>query len=338
MHKIPNQFETQYSALNGGVGIVDFSARTQIELSGADRATFLHNLCTNAVRDLPVGKGCEAFILNVKGHTVGHVFVFICPDSIVLETVPRQAEKLLAHFNRYLIREDVQLVDQSKHWAELLLSGPQAEALLANQGLRPPQERLAHIAGRIAGCQVWLRKIDLAGPVGFLVACPRELLSQVQAALVAAGAIPCGEEAFDTARIELGTPLYDRDIGEENLPQEIDRDRLAISFTKGCYLGQETVARIDALGHVNRLLRGVKFGGEAIPPSGMLLRIDAESSTGGKTVGHITSACWSPQLNAPLALVLVHRDSATVGTMLQSQLGAAEVVSLPVNDGRTPKK
>ena len=88
------EFDTQYKALTEGVGLVDFSDRTQIELTGADRAQFLHNLCTNAVRDLPPGRGCEAFLLNVKGHVIAHVSVFVSPHSIVLETVPDQAEKL----------------------------------------------------------------------------------------------------------------------------------------------------------------------------------------------------------------------------------------------------
>src|SRR5438046_8506879 len=102
-------------------------------------------------------------------------------------------------------------------------------------------------------------------------------------------------------RIEAGYPLYGRDITDKNLPQEIDRDRLAISFTKGCYLGQETVARIDALGHVNRLLRGIKFLTSAIPERG------TELQSGGKVVGHVTSSCWSPGIGAPLALGFLRR-------------------------------
>jgi tRNA-modifying protein YgfZ len=339
MAQLPPGFETQYSALTQGAGIVDFSNRTQIEFTGADRANFLHNLCTNAVRDLPAGKGCDAFILNVKGHIVGHVYLFVCPNSIVLETVSDQAEKLLAHFDRYLIREDVQLVDRSQEWAELYLAGPEAEVLLSNLGAELPLERLAHSACRIAGCQAWLRKTDLTSS-GFLITSPRAFLPQLQSGLVDAGAVLCGNDAFVAARIEAGTPLYAQDITEENLPQEIDRDRLAISFTKGCYLGQETVARIDALGHVNRLLRNVKFVPQAvIPPIAAALQSGASNNEaiGQKTVGRITSACWSPRLSAPLALALVHRESAAIGTKLQSQFGEAEVVSAPSGTGLPPK-
>src|SRR5215813_8060452 len=116
-------FDEQHATLTDGTGLVDFSHRTQLEFTGADRAKFLHNLCTNVVRDRPVGSGCEAFVLNVKGHVVGHVFLFVCPDSIVLETVPDQAATLMAHFERYLIREDVQIANRTNQWFELLLAG-----------------------------------------------------------------------------------------------------------------------------------------------------------------------------------------------------------------------
>ena len=173
------EFDTQYRALTDGVGLVDFGDRTQIELTGADRAGFLHNLCTNAVRDLSPGQGCEAFLLNVKGHVIGHVLVFVSPHSIVLETVPGQAEKLLAHFERYLIREDVQLHDRSQEWGELLVAGAQVDVLFADRGWPMPEERLAHTAAQLAEHSVWLRRVDFVGPRGYLVACTREALDDV---------------------------------------------------------------------------------------------------------------------------------------------------------------
>ena len=321
MPQLPAEFQTQYNALTRRAGVVDLSDRTQIEFTGADRAKFLHNLCTNAVRDLPAGRGCEAFVLDVKGHIVGHVFLFVGPESVVLETVPGQAEKLLGHFDRYLIREDVQLHDRSTDWAELLLSGANAAAILTNRGLKVPENRLDQNPAEIAGVQVWLRRVDLAGPVGFLIACRRDDFPGVQNRL-STDAVPCGQEAFETARIEAGTPLYGRDITAENLPQEIDRDRLAISFTKGCYLGQETVARIDALGHVNRLLRLIKFAGETVPPAGTEL----QAADSGKPIGHVTSSCWSPKLNAPLAIALIRRGHHEIGNQSKSHFGIAEVV------------
>ena len=192
---------------------------------------------------------------------------------------------------------------------------------MTNLGAKVPENRLDHNPAEIAGVQVWLRRVDLAGPGGFLIACRRDDLPTVQNRL-SSDAAPCGQEAFETARIEAGTPLYGRDITAENLPQEIDRDRLAISFTKGCYLGQETVARIDALGHVNHLLHLVKFSGEAIPPAGTEL----QAADGDKPIGHVTSSCWSSKLNAPIAIALIRRGHHEIGNQLKSHFGIAEVI------------
>jgi folate-binding protein YgfZ len=126
------------------------------------------------------------------------------------------------------------------------------------------------------------------------------------------------------ARIEAGTPLFGQDITEKNLPQEVARDALAISFTKGCYLGQETVARIDALGHVNQTLCGLRFAGPDSPPPGTELTID------DKVVAHVTSAAFSPRLGGPLALGYVRRGHTLPGTAFTSSRGPASVVKLPL--------
>jgi tRNA-modifying protein YgfZ len=326
MPQLSPEFQAQYHAFTRTAGLVDLSDRTQIEVTGADRGKFLHNLCTNAVRDLPAGHGCEAFVLDVKGHIVGHVFLFVTPESIVLETVPGQAEKLLAHFDRYLIREDVQLHDRSQEWAELLLSGPTADSILRNLDATVPESRLDHNSAEIVGHRIWIRRVDFAGPNGFLIACRRDDLPELKNRL-SAHAMRCGLDVFETARIESGTPFYGRDITAENLPQEIDRDRFAISFTKGCYLGQETVARIDALGHVNRLLRLVKFESDTVPPLGAELK----STDSDKSIGQVTSACWSPNANAPIALALIRRGAAEHELRFKTTIGPAELLSVRAN-------
>jgi folate-binding protein YgfZ len=139
----------------------------------------------------------------------------------------------------------------------------------------------------------------------------------------------CGEEAFHALRIEAGTPFFGVDFDEDSFPQEVGRDREAIRFTKGCYLGQETVARIDALGHVNQKLVGVRFFGSEVPAAG------TELSLGGKKVGRVTSATVSPQLQAPLALALVRREANAAGTRLESPVGECEAVALPVGTNGT---
>ncbi len=262
------QFQTDYEALSSGAGLVDFGDRTLIEIAGEDRAKFLHNLCTNEIRKLAPGAGCEAFLTNVQGKILAHVLVFSGPDSLVLETVPGQAETILAHLDRYLIREKVELSDRSLDWSEWLLAGPQAESLLTGlTGGASPAALFASQKSQIAGHEVWLRRVDLAGPHGFLIDCRRADAAAIGQGFVDVGARRVGLEAFEARRIEVGFPFYGADISDKNLPQELARDNRAISFTKGCYLGQETVARIDALGHVNQTLVGVRFDRDAEIPT-----------------------------------------------------------------------
>jgi folate-binding protein YgfZ len=320
-----------YRALIEAVGVVDMTGRTQLELSGDDRATFLHNFCTNNIRNLPVGSGAEAFILDAKGHCLGHVYVFCGPASIILDTAPGQAEKLTQHLDRYILRDDVEIHDRTSTRGQLLVAGPQAKALMESLALSVPHERMAHGESTLMSRSAYLRRMDLVGPDTWLLACRREDTDTILSALANAGAVRGGPEAFEMARIEAGTPLYGRDITEKNLPQEVNRDQFAISFTKGCYLGQETVARIDALGHVNKVLVGVRFSTPDVPAAGEDLKsVDNGDSSDASTVGAVTSAVFSPRLQTALALAYLRRGHSSAGTKVNSSVGIGEVVTLPL--------
>jgi folate-binding protein YgfZ len=301
------------------------SGRTQIEVRGNDRASFLHGMCTNDVKKLTSGKGCEAFFTNVQGKTIGHGYLLASDDAITIDTTPDQAAVLIPALDRYIIREQVELVDRTAERSVFLVAGATARGLLRQLlGSEPPAERLDHIAATLAGSSVTVRRVDFVSGDCYFVACDINDANPVQAALDAAGAPRIGDDAVDAARIEQGTPLFGRDITPTNLPQELARDALAINFNKGCYLGQETVARIDALGHVNRYLCGVKFEGDQIPAVGTQLR------AGDKQVGEVTSITFSPTLKSPLALAFVRRGHHAPGTKLESDAGPAEVVRLPI--------
>jgi tRNA-modifying protein YgfZ len=304
----------QYQALTQAWGLVDVSSRTRIELTGKDRAGFLNGFCTNDIRRLEPGHGCEAFLTNAKGKIVGHVFVFCGPQSLIVETVPDQADPILTHLDRYLIREDVRMLDRTADWGELLLAGPHAGVSLSRWLDSDLDERMRE--------QVWmsLYRIKLGDDDAYLALMPRADLGRRIAQLTARGAVLCSDAALEVLRIEAGWPQFGKDITDANLPQEVNRDALAISFTKGCYLGQETVARLDALGHVNRLLVSVRWLGSTIPVAGEQLEAD------GQTVGTVTSAVWSPRCNAPLALAYVRTPHHREGTSLQSAAGPAMVV------------
>jgi tRNA-modifying protein YgfZ len=313
----------QYEALTQGAGAVTVSDRTQVELTGADRASFLHGFCTNDIKGLTPGRGCEAFLTNVKGRAIGYVLVFCGPDSLVLETAPGQAAPIINHLDRYVIREDVQLHDRTADWGELWLSGARAEAVLrASADGVLPAGHLAHARLTLANVAVSVRRLQLPAVPAFLIQFPAPATDEIAAKLTAAGASPCDRQAWEIVRVENVWPEFGRDITDDNLPQEVGRDAAAISFTKGCYLGQETVARIDALGHVNQTLVAVKFTGEVVPAPCL------ELTAAGPPVGRVTSAVWSPRFAAPLALAYVRRGHNAVGTALASPLGTAEVVQL----------
>jgi len=315
----------EYRSVVDATGVSDVSRRTQIELTGEDRATFLHNMCTNEIRKLAPGNGCEAFLLDAHGRVLAHILVFCRADSLVLETVPGQGPRILTHLDRYLIREKVELHDRGADWAELLVAGKTCAELLSRvMSQPPPTGSFEHVDNNVGDFAVQVRRVDLTLPFSFLISCASGDAAKLWRTLRNSGAAACGEQAVEMARIEAGTPYYGQDISEKNLPQELARDARAISFVKGCYIGQETVARIDALGHVNRTLCGVRYAGDKIPSVGDELR------SGAQVVGEVTSAAWSPRLSSPLALAYVRRGSNAPGTKFESGLGEAEAVALPV--------
>jgi tRNA-modifying protein YgfZ len=318
-------FLGEYEALTRGVGVAELPGRTILAVTGSDREQILQSFTTNDVKKLSVGSGCEAFVTSTQGKTLGHVLIFCETDQHVIDTTPEQASTLIAHFDRYVITEDVQFSDRTAQLCDLLVAGLKAATVLKTlSGVDPPVQLLAHSPATLADREVTIRRVEFAGPMSYFVQVAAADAAAIAASLCTAGAILCGPEVVESARLEAGIPLFGLDITPDHLPQEVARDARAISFTKGCYLGQETVARIDALGHVNRLLVGLKFAGQDVPTGGM------ELLAGEHHVGHVTSAAWSPRLEAPLAMAYVRRNCARKGMMLSSLAGQAEVVVLPL--------
>ncbi len=294
----PTDWQADYETLISDCGVISLNNWSQVQLTGKDRTSFLHNMCTNDIRRLEPGQSCEAFCTDVKGKILAHVLVVAEADRLQLVTVPGQAERILTHLNRYIIREDVQLADVTADFAWSYLIGPRAsEGATKSEALR------------IESKQLW--------PGGSLV----RNSSKETTSLGSLRNVDTNSPAWTALRVESCWPLFGTDFDESYLPQEINRDRQAISFTKGCYLGQETIARIDALGHVNKKLALVRFSGSEVPTVGSKL------FQGDSEVGTITTSTWSPQLAAPAALAVVRRGANEPGTILQSEKGEAVVVN-----------
>lgn len=302
-------FDEQYQALRSGCGVVELRDWSSIVVTGADRQKFLNSFCTNDDSRLAVGNSCEAFFLNVKGKIVGHGIVSCRENKLVIVGTPGQAAKLIEHLDRYVIREDVQLHDATTERSYVLIAGGPATDGVLNKVAELASVSVVTIPAPLIGSATEAICEVASGD-----------LLRLQKALADSGVV-AANDAFQAARIEAGVPFFHVDFDEYNLPQEVGRDKEAISFTKGCYLGQETVARIDALGHVNQRIVSVRFFREETPALGN------ELSHNGGAVGRVTSAAFSPALNAPLALAMIRREANTLGTRLTSPAGECEVVA-----------
>jgi folate-binding protein YgfZ len=317
----------QQSPTEAGLYLIDRTDRVRVEVTGPDRAKFLHNLTTNEVKRLAVGRGCEAFVTSPQGKTIGYVTLHAAEDRILVRSDPCGMELAMPHLRKYGIFDDVAIDDRSDATSELHLVGAECEGLVRRSGGEVPDgSGYAHIEGLMAGRPVRVIRESPAGSPGLTVIGGRADTAAVVAALRGAagegGLAELQPSVFEALRIEAGTPVFGKDVTEKNLPQEFARDDRAISFVKGCYLGQETVARIDALGHVNQVLKGLAFEpGSECPAPGSQLEAD------GKRVGVITSAAVSPRRGHPVALGMIRTSHAAAGTTLRFA-GASE--STPV--------
>ena len=314
MNPVPENYgnpRSEYEAAQTGAALFDLSDRTQIELAGGDRVKFLHNFCTNDVNRLRPGEGCEAFVTNVKGRILGHIFVFLAPESIWIDTIPSAEQSLLEHFDRYIITDDVELRGRTDDYAELLVSGPQANAELTKRGLDVGAlGRCEHTLIGLPEVSVAVRRVDWLGQPGYLLSVLRNRLSDLWNRLVESDLPPAGRTVFEALRIEAGLPWYGIDISEQNIAQEAGRTGRAISFTKGCYLGQEPIARLDAMGHTNRELRGLRLSAGPPPEPGSAVL----SADDRQEIGRITSAALVPTTNLPVALALLRSGFLEPGT------------------------
>jgi folate-binding protein YgfZ len=319
----PDQRE-QYASVRDSAGVARLDRRSQLELSGNDRSTFLNAFCTADIGQLTEGQGCEAFITSVQGKTLGLVNIFCQPNSLLLETEAGEAQKLISHLDRYVIREQVEFTDLSDSLESILLAGPGAADQITPLLPSPlPTKPLDHLEQPYEGQLLSIRRCPEALN-GFWIAGSTESIELLENQLVEGGCCRLEQAVVEILRIEAGIPRFGVDLDEGNLPQEVNRNAEAISFTKGCYLGQETVARIDALGHVNSLLTGLVLPAGPLPAAGTTFEQD------GSEAARITSSCHSLRLGRPLALAYLRRQFSAPGTVVGEGNCSAEVISLPL--------
>ncbi len=313
----------QYEALATGPALVARHERALLEISGRDRTAWLHNLTTNQVKTLNVGEGNYAFVLNVQGRILFDVNVLVRGDSIWVDLDRQFLEAAKKHFAKYTITEEVVIRDRTTDFARLALAGKAAgevaTALGAAHAPAMAQLSVGQLREPTLGLEIPFVRHDFCGPFGIEVFVPQERAVELWTVLCERWhAIPVGDAAVQVRRIEAGIPWPGREITIEYLPAETRQHDRAVSFQKGCYLGQEVVERMRSRHVVARQLVGLRIEGSAIPDLKSQI-----SDQDGKPVGEVTSTCHSPLLNAPVALGYIKTALSNPGSRLTVMAGGA---------------
>jgi folate-binding protein YgfZ len=359
----------EHATLRQSVGVLDLSFRSRICLTGADRVRFLHGQVTNDVKKLRAGEGCYATITTNKGKMESDLNIFCLADELLLDFEPGLSERITQRMERFIVADDVQVVDVAPHYGLLSVQGPRAEEVIQSLGWSERLSRSAEIPreplNSIKFSDTTLGEIYLMKHARLLKLCsrgresahskneslsrltsaatdkiisgfdlfiPRSSLGAVADKLIAAakqiGGQVCGWQAFETARIEAGIPRFGVDMDETNLPLECGISDRAISYKKGCYIGQEVINRIHSFGHVTKELRGLRLAHDLKP---LPQRVD-KLFRDGKEIGYVTSAVKSPMLGN-IALGYVRREANQIGTELVLHAAAgkskAKIVEIP---------
>jgi folate-binding protein YgfZ len=302
----------EFQSLLSGCGLYDLSGRAKIAVTGSDRVRWLNGMATNNVRDLAPGHGVYAFLLNAQGRIQADLYVFQRGDSLLVDAERGQREKVLQLFDRYIIADDVEIVDVSDKLTAFGLSGPQSRNILERAGITVPDLAPLELCSPKCDCAcsclecTLLRGDDPAG-TSYQIWLAPDRLKSTSDALVAAGAARVGADAQELRRISLGIPTFGRDIRERDLPQETGQAR-ALNFTKGCYLGQEIVERIRSRGAVHRQFTAFSVEG-TLPEAGAKILAGEKDE---KEVGEITSSAILPLPGGGRAVALgyLRREAA----------------------------
>ncbi len=309
-----------YRALRSGVGIVDCSRRTRLRITGTARAKFLQGILTNDTDLLKPGRGLYAAILTAKGKMQADLTAYALAEWFWVDAEPEVAAKLPALLSRYTIGTDAEVADLSASHTVLGLYGPAAPHALAStlQGLPQLTVDLAVSEVRWNSHPLVTAEAGYPGTSGLKILLPPQAVDAARQALMAEGAVPVEGDALEAVRVESGVPRFGVDMSEDTFPPEARIEARAVSYTKGCYLGQETIARIKTYGHVNRLLVGLLPESDQPIPRGAKLYHPGVTSVlrEHKEAGYVTSSVYSPGLKRIIALGYVHRTIEAPGTIV----------------------
>jgi len=314
--------EAEYQRIRSEVGLIDYSTQALIELRGADRVGFLHNLLTNDIKRLSPGTGCQAALLTASAKLIADLLVFAEPEALWLLGDANRAVVVAQTLDRHRFSEEVSLTNHERRWAALALQGPRTMDLLRPLfGLVGPSPQPGdHAVVALQDLTIRLVHHRLTDEPGVLCLVRAEEALAVWGLLSRrgreTGLLLTGWEALNTARIEAGIPWFGIDMDTVNLLPETGLEEQLASETKGCYVGQEIIARMRTYGSANKRLMGLLIEGAEVPETGdPMMR-------GGELLGHVTSACRSPALRRPIAMGYVKRGAYEPGTRVEIVRGS----------------
>jgi folate-binding protein YgfZ len=310
----------EYRAAREGAALFDRSDAGKIAVAGTDRLGYLHAMFTQDILALQRGSGCYAAFLTPQGRMIADLRVLELGDTVLIDLPASRVSAVVERLDQFIFTEDVRLGDLTQAFAKLTVAGPRAADVVgrvlgetAGQGLALqgwPEFRNQRVEWR-GDTLVVAASADL-GLTGFDLYAERPGLQLLAGALAEAGALPASAETAEVLRVEAGLPAFGKDMDGDTIPLEAGIEGRAISFTKGCYPGQEVIIRVVHRGHgrVARKLTGIVLDGSSVPERDDLLR------GGDRDAGRVTSAVLSPALGRPIAIAMVHRDFLEPGTEL----------------------
>jgi aminomethyltransferase len=323
--------QEEAAAVRQAAGVVDRAWRAKVEVRGRDRVSFLQSILSNDLKPLQPGQGCVAAFLTPHGKVIAFMRVLVLPDCLYLELDDDIKARAFEALDKLLVSERVELSDATADWSILSVEGPRSPDALGALGLGPlPDHPSAHAESALTGLPLRVVRAGETGEVGFDLWVPTAGAPDLWRRLLEAGGPfglrPVGLAALNALRVEAGVAWSGVDVTEETLLLEVPFEH-AVSYTKGCYVGQEVVARVTYRGHVNRKLTGLIFPDAAVPAAGSKVTGD------GKEIGVVTSPVYSPTLKRGIALAFLGREWLDPGKRVEVRTDAAslsaDVTTLP---------
>lgn len=325
---LPNDFgdwQREYWFAHKSVALEDKNYRAYFSFTGPDRVRYLNAILTNNIKDLSVSRGIISLLLNAQGHILAELETYAHADHLFCISYAMIRERLLDTLEKYIIMDDVTLTDETQRYGSIALEGPGAARLaqeLTGFDLNSLPE-LGFTESRVNAVPCTLSRRSPGEFVGAEFLCERQHLESLWNTLSdkarAAGGGPAGYAALSALRLEQGIPWYNYDFGEKQIPHEAALENSHLSFTKGCYTGQEIVERVRSRGHVNRRRVNLVFSGKSVPPAGEPL------TAAGAEVGYVTRAAFSPSRDQPIGMGYVRRENNSSATQLHWREGTATV-------------